>query len=86
MKPVKKDVPRQKRREKTLARLESYLQGGVRTVSTKPEGKIVGYDRVGNPVYKYRGRDVGTQVEFTTQDRIRIEGEITTLKQRLGRQ
>lgn len=36
MKPIKKDGKRQARRERTLARLELYLAGGVKTI--KPKG------------------------------------------------
>lgn len=39
MKPVKKDGKRQARRERTLARLEATLKGGVKTV--KPFGAEV---------------------------------------------
>lgn len=69
MKPVKKDAPRQERRKRTLARLEQYLAGGVKTVSTKSlEGELI----------KVK------QVPFTNQDVDRIQNEISILKQRLG--
>lgn len=35
MKPIRKDAPRQRRRERTLARLEAVLKGGVKNVGLK---------------------------------------------------
>lgn len=40
MKPVRKGGKRQERRERTLARLEKYLAGGVRTI--KPGYRVDG--------------------------------------------
>ena len=37
MKPIKKDAPRQARREKTLTRLEATLKGGVKQVEVEKE-------------------------------------------------
>lgn len=71
MKPVMKDGKRQARRERTLARLELYLAGGV-----KMKGK---FDRR----KEYIG---GIPTEpFTPADIKRIEYDIKVLRERLGK-
>lgn len=85
MKPIKKDVPRQARRERTLTRLEQYLEGGVKKQKSDPQDRLIGYDKKGRPVYKQRGKETGKLVPFEQKDIDRIKGEIAILKGRLGK-
>lgn len=78
MKPVKKDGKRQQRRERTLARLEATLKGGVKLPVTKKE--------IGSGKFKKVTKTFGSApVPFEQIDIDRIKGEIATLKTRLGR-
>lgn len=78
MKPIKKDAPRQARREKTLTRLEATLKGGVKIPVTKKEVKVRGKIKI----TKTFGT---TKVPFEKVDIDRINREIATLKTRLGK-
>lgn len=80
MKPVKKDVPRQERRKRTLARLEQYLAGGVKKIKVEEE-KFNSKAPVGQRLTKVL---VEKTVAFEQKDIDRIQGEISTLRQRLG--
>lgn len=73
MKPVKKDGRRQQRRERTLARLEKQLEGGVKS-------EMFGAKLVDN---KFVGTIVVSRLEQKDIDR--ISKDITILKQRLGK-
>lgn len=81
MKPVKKDQPRQARRERTLARLEKYLKGGVKKVKVIEES----LDKNRAPGSRMIEKTVKKTVAFEDKDIKRIEKEIATLKTRLGR-
>lgn len=85
MKPVKKDAPRQARRERTLTRLENYLKGGVKNQKSDPQDRLVGYKKNGQPIYKQRGRETGKMVPFEQKDIDRIKRDIAILKSRLGK-
>lgn len=80
MKPVKKDGRRQARRKRTLERLEAHLAGGVRTIKVEQEELNMGVIPGKRLVKKF----VEQTVPFEQKDIDRINGEITTLKQRLG--
>ena len=78
MKPIKKDAPRQARREKTLTRLEATLKGGVKIPVSKKEEKVRGRIKI----TKIFGV---VKVPFEKVDIDRINKEIATLKTRLGK-
>jgi len=79
MKPVRKDGKRQARRERTLARLEQYLEGGVKKQ----------LDRIGEVGSKFapdRGlKKFYKKVAFEQSDVDRIRYDIKVLKERLGK-
>lgn len=78
MKPVRKDGKRQQRRERTLARLEQYLKGGVKQQLLKTE-------EVGSKFAPDKGlKKVYETVPLQTEDVKRIEKEIEALKRNLG--
>lgn len=78
MKPVRKNQRRQARRERTLARLEKFLEGGVKQVVDRVE-------EVGGKFGKAKGLvKFYKTVPFELKDRQRIQGEILTLRTRLS--
>ena len=81
MKPIKKDAPRQARREKTLTRLEATLKGGVKQVEVEKEV----LNKSAAPGKRLQmGKEYKT-VPFEQKDIDRINREIATLKTRLGK-
>lgn len=81
MKPVKKDAPRQARRERTLTRLEVTLKGGVKMVSVEKE-TLNKNAKPGSRLIKVREQ---VKVPFEQGDIDRINREIVVLKERLGK-